>query len=377
MAMDYASAVAKLRAMAGQTIGDGQCYAMTGYYIWLISDKDISFSNGHPMLGLVGAGVSASNIGSDWDFGSIGWKVVQPSNDALCVGAVVNIGANVGSPWYTGGYGHTGVITGLDSSRVEFTQQNYAGTPTGIYQYSRSQFLQGLTSLCVPPDASPSATPTEPIADGTYTSGVNVLTVNYHFFEVICDEVRGYKENSESSAVVDVFYKCNKITGTVKDGWLIYNKFDNTKGYIKADCVKARTDYDVAIKKTSDGSSLKAHADYNSSGGENTDPTPTNQVYTLAEFMRLGRVVWDNYEYTFYSQSVLPGTALNIPGRHVNKDGYVSDSDGFIVLAAPIDWGDVKGKTYPTPFGYTGKVYDANATPYSNSGKPVLDVYIR
>ena len=75
--------------------------------------------------------------------------------------------------------------------------------------------------------------------------------------------------------------------------------------------------------------------------------------------------------------NVLPGTGLNIPGRHVNADGYVADGDGYIVLAAPIDWGNVKGRTYPTPFGYTGKVYDANGTPYSHSGKPVLDVYIR
>lgn len=91
----------------------------------------------------------------------------------------------------------------------------------------------------------------------------------------------------------------------------------------------------------------------------------------------LGRIEWGNYEYTYYSQSVLPGTGLNIPGRHVNADGYVADGDGYIVLAAPIDWGNVKGRTYPTPFGYTGKVYDANATPHSHSGKPVLDVYIR
>ena len=94
MSMDYASAVARIRAMAGQTVGDGQCYALSGYYIWLISDKDISYSNGHPMLDKIGAGVAASNIGTDWDFGAIGWSVVNASNDKLCVGAVTNIGGN-------------------------------------------------------------------------------------------------------------------------------------------------------------------------------------------------------------------------------------------------------------------------------------------
>lgn len=378
MAMDYASAVAKIRTFSGQTIGDGQCYALTGYYIWLISEVDISYSNGHPMMTLVGTGVSASNIGTDWDFGAIGWSVVQASNDNLCIGAVANVGANVGAPWYTGGYGHTGVITGLDSSKVEFTQQNYAGAPVGIYQYDRSSFLNGLTTLCIPPNASSGgssggSTPTQVDT----SAGTNVLSVDYHFYEITCEETHGYKQHSTSSEIIDTFYKCNKITGVLSGDWLIYNRYDNTLGYIPASCVTAKTSYDKTIKRTSDGSSIKNAENYDTSSGENTSPVTTEKIYTLAQFMTLGRIAWGNYEYTYYSQSVLPGTGLNIPGRHVNDDGYVADIDGYIVLATPIDWGDVKGKTYPTPFGYTGKAYDTNATPYSASGNPVLDVYIR
>lgn len=377
MSMDYASAVARIRAMAGQTVGDGQCYALSGYYIWLISDKDISYSNGHPMLDKIGAGVAASNIGTDWDFGAIGWSVVNASNDKLCVGAVANIGANVGSPWYTGGWGHTGVITGLDSATVEFTQQNYAGRPTGIYRYDRTSFCTGLTTLCIPPGASGGTEDPGKPPEEVPTSGVNVLNVDYNFFEITCDEARGYKSNSTGSEVIDIFYKCNKITGDMSGDWLIYNKFDNTKGYIQASCVKPKPEYKKTIQRTSNGSPLKSHADYDTGGSENTDPVQTEKVYSLSQFMMLGRIEWGNYEYTYYSQSVLPGTGLNIPGRHVNADGYVADGDGYIVLAAPIDWGNVKGRTYPTPFGYTGKVYDANGTPHSHSGKPVLDVYIR
>lgn len=376
MSMDYASAVARIRTMAGQTVGDGQCYALSGYYIWLISDKDISYSNGHPMMDKIGDGSSASNIGTDWDFGAIGWSVEKASNSNLCVGAVANIGANVGAPWYTSGWGHTGVITGLDSATVEFTQQNYAGRPTGVYRYDRSAFCNGLTTLCIPPGAGGGKDPgTKP--DEVPSSGVNVLTVDYNFFEITCDEARGYKSNSTGSEVIDIFYKCNKITGGISGDWLIYNRFDNTKGYIKASCVKSRPEYKKSIQRTSNGSPLKPHADYDTGGGGNTEPVKTEKVYSLAQFMMLGRIEWGNYEYTYYSQSVLPGTGLNIPGRHVNEDGYVADGDGYIVLAAPINWGDVKGRTYPTPFGYTGKVYDANGTPHSHSGKPVLDVYIR
>ena len=80
-----------------------------------------------------------------------------------------------------------------------------------------------------------------------------------------------------------------------------------------------------------------------------------------------GVVNWGGYKFTYYSQSVLPGGGLAIPGRHVNKDGYVADKDGYIVLAGAAP----KGTVYETPFGYKGKIYDRGT--YGNH----LDVYIR
>lgn len=95
--------------------------------------------------------------------------------------------------------------------------------------------------------------------------------------------------------------------------------------------------------------------------------TSTEKLYGLSDFMFRGVVYWNGYKFTYYSQSVLPGGGLSIPGRHVNADGYVSDGDGYIVLAgsAPI------GTVYDTPFGYKGKIYDRGT-----SGNH-LDVYIR
>lgn len=94
-------------------------------------------------------------------------------------------------------------------------------------------------------------------------------------------------------------------------------------------------------------------------------------VYSLTDFMQLGRINWGGYQWTYYSQQVLPGGGLDIPGRHVNEAGYVADADGYIVLAAPDSWGNVKHQVFPTPFGYMGKVYDVNA------GGNALDVYIQ
>lgn len=89
--------------------------------------------------------------------------------------------------------------------------------------------------------------------------------------------------------------------------------------------------------------------------------------YSLEEFLFSGVVNWSGYRFTFYSQQVLPGPGLAIPGRHVNAGGYVADEDGYIVLA-----GDhPKGTVFETPFGYPGKIYDRGT--FGNH----LDVYIR
>ncbi len=80
-----------------------------------------------------------------------------------------------------------------------------------------------------------------------------------------------------------------------------------------------------------------------------------------------GVIHWSGYKFTYYSQSVLPGGGLAIPGRHVNAGGFVSDGDGYIVLAGSAP----KGTVYATPFGYPGKIYDRGTV--GNH----LDVYTR
>ena len=72
---------------------------------------------------------------------------------------------------------------------------------------------------------------------------------------------------------------------------------------------------------------------------------------------------------TWYSQKVLPGGGLDIPGRHVAEDGTIRDADGYICVAAS----DLpKGTVVDTSLG-EGKVYDYCPTPgttdiYTNWG---------
>ena len=69
--------------------------------------------------------------------------------------------------------------------------------------------------------------------------------------------------------------------------------------------------------------------------------------------------------YTWYSQQVLPGGGLDIPGRHVDSEGYVRDGDDNLVLASS----DLEyGTEVETPYG-TGVVRDTGCP----SG--TLDVY--
>lgn len=94
-------------------------------------------------------------------------------------------------------------------------------------------------------------------------------------------------------------------------------------------------------------------------------------LYSLRDLQYHGVIRWNGYKFTYYSQSVLPGYGLRIPGRHVNANGYVADKDGYIVLAAA--YGVPKGTVYNTPFGSKGKVYDTCAA----CSVEWLDVYTR
>ena len=62
----------------------------------------------------------------------------------------------------------------------------------------------------------------------------------------------------------------------------------------------------------------------------------------------------DGTKYTWYSENVLPGGGLDIPGRHVGDGGYVMDGDGNICVASS---DHEVGTVLETPYG-TAVVYD-------------------
>jgi hypothetical protein len=82
--------------------------------------------------------------------------------------------------------------------------------------------------------------------------------------------------------------------------------------------------------------------------------------------------VWNfnGHVETYYSQRVLPGGGLSIPGRHVNRqDGTIRDANEYIVLARPERIPSMKkGDCIMTSLG-AGKFYDMN------SGSDRVDIY--
>lgn len=78
-----------------------------------------------------------------------------------------------------------------------------------------------------------------------------------------------------------------------------------------------------------------------------------------------GRIWYNGHTETYYSQKVLPGGGLAIPGRHIASDGTIRDADGYIVLASD-DY--PRGTVVETSLG-AGKVYG------TGSGSGNIDLY--
>lgn len=70
-----------------------------------------------------------------------------------------------------------------------------------------------------------------------------------------------------------------------------------------------------------------------------------------------GAIYYDGHKETYYSERVLSGTSLNIPGRHVAEDGTIRDGEGYICVAANSSYLS-KGSIVKTSMG-PAKVYDA------------------
>ena len=88
---------------------------------------------------------------------------------------------------------------------------------------------------------------------------------------------------------------------------------------------------------------------------------------TPEDFQQAGVIEWHGWKYTYYSEQVLPGGGLSIPGRW--SDGqFVRDENGYLCVAS----NEVPyGEQIETPFG-TAIVYDS----IGDGVTGICDIYV-
>lgn len=94
----------------------------------------------------------------------------------------------------------------------------------------------------------------------------------------------------------------------------------------------------------------------------------TYNLFSNALTPRRGAQYFDEHKETYYSERVLPGSGLNIPGRHVADDGTIRDGEGYISVAADPSF-MARGTVLMTSLG-PAKVYDTGCA-YGT-----IDIYV-
>lgn len=148
------SALNELAGLLGKTIGNGQCYGATAWYSYKLGGAGLNGGVGG-FAGLIGSGIKASEIGTDYNWAGYGWGVLLTgiTSANIISGAILNIKANYGSPWYTGNYGHTLIVESINRDTVTVLQQNANGRQYLTRDnYSISQIVGSIQSIVLSPE---------------------------------------------------------------------------------------------------------------------------------------------------------------------------------------------------------------------------------
>lgn len=189
--------------------------------------------------------------------------------------------------------------------------------------------------------------------------------------------LRNYPDKTDKSYVKAIPYAAEvQMIADSEDGWSIV-EYDNVKYFCWGDMLV--DEEPEPLKKTPtivyvDGQYEELSTPIIVSEVEvETEDTIVEEdfncscaYYTPDQLRTMGVINWNGWKWTWYSQRILPGGGLVIPGRHVDENGYVCDENDYICLAAS---SLSKGTVVDTPFGKMGKVYDTGCA-YG-----VLDVY--
>lgn len=202
--------------LKGRRIGSGQCYALSGWYAKKLDGAWIDSSIGG-IRGRIGGGMAAALIGTDYNWGSYGWKVDKsPNAGNLKAGGIYNVRANRGAPFYTTGWGHTGIIKSVSKTRVTVLEQNFAGRMYVVENsYDINSFVSGLQTVCYPREISQGMSvdgaTTQQVSGGTQISYEEVVqeaqTESYEEEQIIYIDNSIYKEWKDENGKVEYYLK--------------------------------------------------------------------------------------------------------------------------------------------------------------------------
>ncbi|HFH6666489.1 TPA: glucosaminidase domain-containing protein [Streptococcus agalactiae] len=202
--------------LKGRRIGSGQCYALSGWYAKKLDGAWIDSSIGG-IRGRIGGGMAAALIGTDYNWGSYGWKVDKsPNAGNLKAGGIYNVRANRGAPFYTTQWGHTGIIKSVSKTRVTVLEQNYAGRMYVMENsYEINAFARGLQTVCYPREIaqgmSVNGATTQQVTGGTQISYEEVVqeaqTETYEEEQIIYIDNSIYKEWKDENGKVEYYLK--------------------------------------------------------------------------------------------------------------------------------------------------------------------------
>lgn len=150
--------IAKVKAMANKSVGNGQCYALSSYYCQCFRELGVDA----PGLGAgvgnlykqIGDTYNAYAIGSAYDWKSCGWGVkFNPSEEDFknAAGCMINYKPNYG-PTVTGGAGHTGICISYDGHSLHTVEQNYGNNGYTLDHVVTHVHADALSSIVIPPD---------------------------------------------------------------------------------------------------------------------------------------------------------------------------------------------------------------------------------
>lgn len=202
--------------LKGRRIGSGQCYALSGWYAKKLDGAWIDSSIGG-IRGRIGGGMAAALIGTDYNWGSYGWKLDRsPNAGNLQAGGIYNVKANFGAPFYTTQWGHTGIIKSVSKTRVTVLEQNYAGRMYVMENsYEINAFARGLQTVCYPREIaqgmSVNGATTQQVSGGTQISYEEVVqeaqTESYEEEQIIYIDNSIYKEWKDENGKVEYYLK--------------------------------------------------------------------------------------------------------------------------------------------------------------------------